>query len=300
MEPHAIYILLIDESDDDALFYRRILEKSPLLPTSCSVEHVKTLHEAMELLGKRAFHLIITNLFLSDSQGIATLSELKKTALKMPIVVLSELIDERLALDAISSGAQDYISKSEINIQFFSRVVRFALERHEMQELLYELTFTDDLTHIYNRRGFLTLLEQQAELSKRLGRGFFLFFADLDKFKEINDTFGHPEGDKALAQTAAILKKALRASDIIARFGGDEFAIMAVAASPYDKEKILENIEKTFQEVNAASTFPYDLFLSVGGVYFDIAENPSLDELICRADAALYEVKRQHHLKSTP
>ena len=124
-----------------------------------------------------------------------------------------------------------------------------------------------------------------------------LFFADLDNLKEINDLCGHAEGDLALVRVADALEQTFRDSDIIARFGGDEFAVVALEASRDDRETILRRMEETLQEANAGES-RYELSLSVGMARFDPRHPVSLEKLIATADEAMYEVKknRRNHV----
>src|ERR1700686_5828877 len=97
----------------------------------------------------------------------------------------------------------------------------------------------DDLTHLYNRRAFYALAAQQLKVMRRKEQGLLLFFADVDHLKNINDTYGHREGDLALVRAADALERTFRDSDILARLGGDEFAVLALDASSLNQEVIL-------------------------------------------------------------
>ena len=111
-------------------------------------------------------------------------------------------------------------------------IARDVTERKEQEQALRSLTIIDDLTKLYNRRGFLTLAERHLKLAVRKKTGVFLLFADLDGLKIINDTFGHLEGDRALVDAADILRNSFRSADIIARLGGDEFTVFPIEAAP--------------------------------------------------------------------
>ena len=126
----------------------------------------------------------------------------------------------------MKKGAQDYLVRSELSERILRRAVIYSLERHEILENLYKTTIVDELTGLYNRRGLLTLGNQQVELAKRQNDDIFIFFLDLDGMKIINDTLGHEFGDKALVETSNVMHKSFRTTDILSRIGGDEFVVV--------------------------------------------------------------------------
>lgn len=295
MSSHKLNFLLIDPKRDEAFIYQKLLNEGPFLHYQTHFTHAQTLSQALAIIQKKAFHLIITNIYLDDAEGMEIINQLQTEAPHTPIVILSEKIDEKLALDAIAKGVQDFILKSELTPTLFSRIIGFAIERHYYQEVIRDLSFKDELTGVFNRRGFVTLAEQQIELSKRIKRGFYLFLFDLDFLKHINDTFGHSSGDKALKETSECLKKSFRSSDIIARIGGDEFAVLAINVPQEHELFLISNIEKTFHEFNKHSYLKFNLSISCGYVYFDPTSDLKLDTLIEKADKALYEMKKERH-----
>jgi diguanylate cyclase (GGDEF)-like protein/PAS domain S-box-containing protein len=165
-------------------------------------------------------------------------------------------------------------------------------ERKRMEEEIHSLSMTDPLTGLNNRRGFLTFSEQQLKFSDRHQREMLLFFSDLDGMKWINDTLGHEEGDKALIDVASILKETFRVSDIIARVGGDEFAILAIDATGISPEIIMARLQNRVDACNDEGNRRYKISISIGSSYYN-PENPcSLDDLMSRADTLMYEQKR--------
>jgi diguanylate cyclase (GGDEF)-like protein len=161
-----------------------------------------------------------------------------------------------------------------------------------MEEKIHSLSITDPLTGLHNRRGFLTLAEQQLKFSDRHQRDMLLFFADLDGMKRINDTLGHEEGDAALIDVAAILKETFRSSDIIARIGGDEFAVLAIDATEISPEIIMTRLQNQISDHNKKEKRHYKISVSMGIARYD-PENPcSLDDLMSRADKLMYKQKR--------
>jgi diguanylate cyclase (GGDEF)-like protein len=135
------------------------------------------------------------------------------------------------------------------------------------------------------------LVEQHLRLSKRGGPASLLLCIDLDYFKTVNDVHGHAEGDAALRRVASILHTAFRDSDIIARFGGDEFIVFALDCGEF-REHLLARVQAAVDANNAAAGRPYSLSLSIGTARFDPLAPVLLDDLIAEADANLYHVKR--------
>ncbi len=168
-------------------------------------------------------------------------------------------------------------------------------EMQETQKQLKNLTLTDDLTGLYNRRGFLMLAERQLKIarSRRNGKGIYLLFADIDGLKQINDSFGHDHGSLAITKIGEILAANFRASDIIARLGGDEFVILVVDAEDDTQDIVLNRLQKKIADYNAQKNHPFDLALSVGITAVDkVIKTPSVEELLTSADKAMYEQKR--------
>jgi diguanylate cyclase (GGDEF)-like protein len=158
------------------------------------------------------------------------------------------------------------------------------------RELRY-LALTDDLTCLYNRRGFFAAATQQLKLAGRNVQGLSLFFCDVDNLKEINDSYGHREGDVALIRVAESLEQTFRGSDILARLSGDEFAVLALEASSENHQAILRRLEASLKKSDAQES-RYDLSLSVGVARFEPKKPVSLGELMVRADQDMYEQKR--------
>ncbi|MEW6186161.1 MAG: PAS domain S-box protein [Thermodesulfobacteriota bacterium] len=165
-------------------------------------------------------------------------------------------------------------------------------QRKAMEDQLQKMSVQDELTGLYNRRGFLTLSEQQFRLEERRRQPMILFFADLDNMKMINDNLGHQEGDQALRSTAQILKETFRESDIIARIGGDEFAVLALETAGVNSEFLILRLEKELEHFNKKGSRPFRLSLSIGLAGYDPERPVSLDALLAEADRRMYEQKR--------
>ncbi len=172
-------------------------------------------------------------------------------------------------------------------------------DRKHIEEMMRELSLTDELTHLYNRRGFLTLAEDRLKLARRAKSGLWLFFADVDGLKPINDTFGHQEGDRALVEVAQVLKKSFRESDLVARLSGDEFVVMIGAASAADncETVVLARVEKNLNGLNSQMARNYKLSLSMGACQFCGTVQWSVDLMITKADEKLYELKKSRKIQ---
>jgi len=166
-------------------------------------------------------------------------------------------------------------------------------ERKEQEKTIRTLSITDQLTGLYNRRGFTALSEQQLRIAERTKSGILLLFADVDNLKQINDKFGHKVGDEALVETANVLKEVFRKMDIIARIGGDEFAVLASEASLEYADIIRNRLQDRLNVHNLNANRFYNLSLSIGMVYHPPPPPYSLDELISSADSLMYEEKQR-------
>jgi len=172
------------------------------------------------------------------------------------------------------------------------RAVRCAAKQYKLQAELGNLALTDELTGLYNRRGFMALAERQLKLGRRSGRGMMLFVMDVDRLKQINDSFGHFEGDRALKRAADVLEETFRDSDVLARLGGDEFAVLAVEASGHSEATIKTRLLECLKSISAEPS-RYEISLSVGVARFDPRNRTSIGELMAKADQAMYEQKRR-------
>jgi diguanylate cyclase (GGDEF)-like protein len=170
----------------------------------------------------------------------------------------------------------------------------FINSNNRMAAEILSLSITDQLTGLYNRRGFMALAEQQIKVAERTKNSslLMLLFADLDKMKLINDNLGHKKGDDALIAVASILKKVFRESDIIARIGGDEFAVLGIAAQKSDIGAFENRLKEQVGIHNASENKDYKISLSVGIACSDPEKHYSIDDLMSLADTLMYEQKR--------
>lgn len=171
-----------------------------------------------------------------------------------------------------------------LNADLERKVSERTAELAQANEFLQQVSLFDQLTGLYNRRGFLMLAEEQLSLARRAKWNLVLFYADLDGLKQVNDRYGHAAGDQAIISAARALEKAFRASDIKARLGGDEFIVLAFEINHQAAEKMISRLHKKLAEK--------DQSMSVGMVALDPGNEMSVDEIIARADEAMYAEKR--------
>jgi diguanylate cyclase (GGDEF)-like protein len=247
-------------------------------PETCEVSRIFD-HPSLPRQGR---HTILVNpLFFMDVQIGIILCELE---FKDPFIYESIFIEISCALKLASLMAV------QTDIQMKLRAAMQDLEEYNTK--LNNISQTDELTGLLNRRGFISLAVQSLELAARAGKSGVLFYADLDGLKSINDRFGHKEGDFALRQTSSILKKTFRNADIVARLGGDEFIIFAVDTMEESIPDILARLKQCSLESNRQSGRPYSISISVGYVPFSTETSVDIDVLMSEADACLYEQKK--------
>jgi diguanylate cyclase (GGDEF)-like protein len=292
LQQRPIKILLV-ESDED---YIDELEAglSVSHEGALQLEWVGELSQALARLTQGGFDAILLSLNLPDSQGMVTFDRAYAFAPDVPILVISDQADEEAAVSTVQAGAQDYLVKSEVGPSLIVRSVRHAIERHRLFSALRSLSFIDDLTGLYNRRGFSDLGEQYLKLARRSGRGVTMVYLDLDRFKTINDSLGHHVGDRALLKVADILRATFRRSDIIARLGGDEFGVLALEAADESSETLVERLRERVRDFNESSPEPYQLAVSIGMAHHDDDPRVRLEDMVAEADAAMY---REKHAK---
>jgi diguanylate cyclase (GGDEF)-like protein len=286
---NKIKVLLIEDDPAYTGLLRRTLskEKSPQF----DLESASGLQAGLERLGQGGTDVILLDLSLPDSQGLDTFHRVHTQAPAVPILILSGCEDEKLALEAVAKGAQDYLVKGQVDGKMLSRVMRYAIERKRAEEALAEQAIRDSLTNLFNRRYFNHRMEEEIAKAVRNKTSLAILLCDLDHFKIINDTRGHHTGDEVLKAVARCIQEATRGTDLVFRWGGDEIVVVLSEAT---REGILTAGERIRRGVRTFSEQAYldlDLDLSIGvSIYPEHGSN--VDELIRLADWALYIAKK--------
>jgi two-component system, cell cycle response regulator len=276
------HILLVD---DDMLILDTLEKGLSLNGYQCKV--AKSPAQALELFGKYAFDVMVADVLLPEMSGFELAIKVKKIRPDTTIIIMTGLIDEFSYDDAMDAGAADFIKKPFSLNELIARI-----EHAQKHEELYDISLRDELTGLYNRRGFFTLSEHLLKTALRQQKGFFMLYGDLDGMKGINDIFGHQQGDWALINIANILKETFRNADIIARLGGDEFVVIPIDTTADHIDAVLNRLAKAIENDNAKGKRAYQLSFSVGTAYFDPHSPCSVDELLSQSDKSMYQQKR--------
>ena len=220
-------------------------------------------------------------------------------SLTLVMVVSSRVVRRvrRIEQNALQLEAGEPLTAPDDSKDELGRLSRLMVETGtrlmETQDELRHLATVDPLTGVANRRGFLPLAEFQLQVSRREHRPTAMAFIDVDGLKPVNDRCGHATGDDLLREVAALLQDTVRASDIVARLGGDEFCVLLTGESGFDPETAIQRLEHTFEWANRLPARKYPISVSIGLARFDPnGSGDTTDQLIRRADHAMYETKR--------
>lgn len=281
-------VLLVEDSPTDALLAESHLARVG----NYQVTRVARLSDAIVQLHEANFDFVLTDLSLPDARGLDAVSRLQEAAPSSAVLVLSGMADERLSLEAVQRGAQDFLLKDRLDAYRLGSSMRFAHERKTSQLRLEQLAHEDPLTGLFNRRMFEVRLQHLIARARRANQRFAVVFLDLDHFKPINDEFGHDVGDELLKEVARRILAVVREYDTAARMGGDEFAILVENLEGAKAARdVAQRLVSSLGDPYALSGAMLRVTPSVGVAIFpDVADNE--EELLNCADAAMYEVKR--------
>ena len=287
-------IYLLEDSQDDVYLVKSMLSGNNNINFKLSdFETVKSLEAGMQYMTP---DIILVDLNVPDCVGLETLVKVKQFAKHFPIIVLTGYDDEITGERAIQLGAQDYIPKSDLNKNLLIRSIRFAKERFSLMRVLEENVFRDSLTLLNNRDSFNQKLDEMINECHRYKREFALLFIDLDNFKQINDEYGHLVGDQILKSVGSRLNVFNRGSDFVARYGGDEFVLLAPNVNDLEQLKQLASIKFDVisgayaVETNQQAVKNIIVEASIGAAIFDMHGKTS-EDLIKAADSAMYQAK---------
>ena len=285
-------ILLLEDSPVQRKSLETVLARRGFL-----VDSAQSVAEARELFAKREYELFVIDLVLHEESGLSLIRQLRRHAIDFvlhPIIVLTGYHDVARKNELYRLGVNDYVVKPPHDVELLARVHNLILMRRlfhqarERERLLHTMALTDKLTGIPNRHAFDEVARRYFELAKREGKPLALLLIDIDRFKRINDAFGHHVGDDVLRQVAQTISRQIRASDFAARYGGEEFVVLLPNC---DLDHAQRKGERIRQAVAGISFVQGPVTVSVGVAQVEPAKE-GLEAAIARADAALYEAKR--------
>jgi len=242
------------------------------------------------LVNRRQIDKMVTQGKIMKSH-LGTLTD-KTIWLGVPLRVEDKVIGTMSVLNYTNSHL--YSQKDIKIMEFVSEQIATAIQRKQMEEEMEKLAHFDSLTGACNRGYGLSLLERELKFARRRKTTSLLAYIDIDNFKDINDSFGHEEGDQVLKEVVILLKSTLREIDIICRMGGDEFLLIFPDSSPKDLSMIKERLNKNLIKLNQTIVKPYKIGFSIGISCYDPDNPQSMDELIRIADNRMYEEKKKN------
>jgi two-component system cell cycle response regulator len=243
---------------------------------------------ALSHLSKKSCDILITDIVMEGMKGLQLTKQVKRSWPNTNVIVMTGFIDDHSYDQAIEAGASDFIKKPFTIHEMMVRIKHVML-----QEKLREMSITDELTGLLNRRGFFAVAQQQLKVAKRAKGKLALVFTDMDNFKSINDTWGHHKGDEALTAMADIFRRSFRDSDIIARISGDEFALLLLDTHEENFDVIFRRLQNNINAFNIRPEGMFILSLSIGMALYDYSQPNTIDDLLKIADKRMYDQKQR-------
>ena len=286
-----ISLLLVEDNPKEASVIKNMLKEG--LQNQFTLTHSRSLGNALDLIQQNQFQAIILDSHLSDGKSFESIPQFLQFCPDAPILILSSVEEEDQAIQAVKSGAQDYLIKGQTSSSTLCRAVRYAMERQRATQRITQLAHYDHLTGLANRGLFYERLNCAVARCHRNDTAIALMFLDLDHFKDINDTLGHDCGDSLLKTVAARIKKCIREIDTGVRLGGDEFAVLLEQiVSIEDVASIAQRILQLLAQPVIIKQHQLHVTGSLGiTIYPWDSANPQ--ELLSHADAAMYRAKAQ-------
>ena len=260
-------------------------------------EPVSCAEEALELLGKDNFHVVVTDIMLPAMGGLE-LTKLIKKDNTSDVIVMTGYSDDYSYEEAINVGASDFVIKPVRLEELLLRLKRVLKEREltneriRMMEKLQKLAITDGLTRLYNSRSFYSQLEMEVDRFNRYQHPLTLLLLDIDHFKDYNDKFGHLEGDKVLVRFSQIIKSCLRTNDSAYRYGGEEFTVILPETAGEEASTVAQRIRAALEAEPFSPEDGEEVTVTISIGVTEYHRKEELSTFIQRADQAMYCSKR--------
>lgn len=297
---------MIEDDPDMSFLVGETIKRTGWPSLEFSFSSVLTMEDGLSVLAKGGIDLVLLDLVLPGYAGLETYDELRQHFPNVPVIVFTGFSDQTLALDALRRGAQDYLVKGKFEPAMLVRSIVYAFERSRIRAELDFMTaelrtanasierliMIDPLTELLNRRGLQQILTREVELSRRDNTDLLALLIDIDDFKKINDSLGHAVGDIVLKEIARKLKITLRATDYLARVGGDKFAVILPQTKAAEGIRVAEKVRLAVNgvpvSVSAGQALKLTASLGLINISTDVS---SIDELLTRAHPLLFRSK---------
>ncbi len=291
-------VLLVEDSEDDYIITRDLFSEAKDSPVN--LEWVTSYDTAIDRISQRCHDVYVFDYYLGEHTGVELLEWAAEHGIYAPVIMLTGQREQRIDIEAMNAGASDFLVKGRTDASLLGRTVRYAHEHARRLDTMRNLATRDELTGLYNRREMDRLLKEEVSRCQRYGHPLALVIIDIDKFKSINDTFGHIAGDNVLRSVSQLLLEQLRATDTIARYGGDEVAVilpetsesgvllvaerMRLAVAAHDFGIVHPSVHSTGQLSTLSPTISLGLACAGREAY-------TSESLFAAADRALYQAK---------
>jgi diguanylate cyclase (GGDEF)-like protein len=284
-----VRVLLVESNETERLTHVRLLKHSR---RAFSISAVDTLQAALFSVRSRTYDVILLDIDTHEPNATTVIKELALAAHGTAILVLASRADYSMATLACELGAQDYLVKEELNQTVLIRAVRCAIGRKRREARLTEWAYMDALTGLVNRRLFCDRLTHALARATRADKGAALLFIDLDNFKTINDSLGHEAGDEVLRGVAQVLRGAVRQTDTVGRFGGDEFVVLLDSLEDFSRVDLVA--KKVLRALDAGFTVPAPPVKVTASIGVGLFPKHAIkeDALLRSADAAMFLAKQ--------
>ncbi len=281
-------VLVVDDSEDvHRLLQARLRQENIDLLSALQGS------TALEIAASESPSLILLDLDMPDMDGFEVLRHLKETTATrdIPVIVLSGLHSPADKVVAFDLGAVDYVTKPFDLMELRVRL-RSAIRMSDLIDMLGKLAHIDGLTGLWNRAHFDERWAENTSENQRSERPLCIALFDLDHFKSLNDTYGHPAGDAALQGFAKLIKREIRASDIPCRYGGEEFALIMPETSPADGAIVCDRIRQELGAMNWPGHPERKITVSIGIAGAISASGVTAEQWLADTDKALYRAKK--------
>jgi diguanylate cyclase (GGDEF)-like protein len=297
----TLKVLVVEDSVADARLLREALQEAR---APVDLNFVSTLAEAEQAVRAGAYDCVLLDLGLPDANGVDNVQRIRAANRAQTVVIMTGLDSEEAALGTLQRGAQDYLVKGRYDGVFIVRVIRRAMERNrvlnevdQLREYQYYIATHDTLTGLPNRKLFEDRAQTALAQAQRENGWFAVGYVDLDGFKPVNDTYGHAIGDAVLRAVAQVLSESVRATDTVARIGGDEFLLLLTPLKGHtesDIEATTRRLMDRIRSVNNVEGRTINISASLGLAFYP-RHGRTIESLLICADQAMYSNKRRTH-----